>query len=345
MFEPIETARLRLRRPVASDLGALVARRNDPEVARYQDWTLPWPEERARLVLAELSAIPEPVVDDWWMLTVETLDTGRLIGDMALKLSWGGRAAEIGYTFARDAWGHGYAHEAAAALVERLFSNPALTRISATMHPDNLRSARVVERVGFLHEGHTRLSWWVGDDNTDDWLYGLTRADHEAWLARPTGAPDDVALAEITWDMVRPVVKLATHKSQAHMVSPNSVSLAEALIPEPYGGKPVTPWYRAIMADGELAGFVMLDTAAESGDRPYLWRLMVDRRHQRRGIGRRVLDLVVAQVREWGHRELEVSWVPGVGSPAPLYLDYGFEPTGEIIDGEIEARLVLDAEE
>ena len=95
MFEPIETERLRLRRPVTSDLDALVARRNDPEVAEYQDWTLPWPEDRARIVLAELGEIPEPVDDDWWMLTVETLDDGRIVGDVSLKLEWEGRAAEV----------------------------------------------------------------------------------------------------------------------------------------------------------------------------------------------------------------------------------------------------------
>ena len=128
MFEPIETERLRLRRPLASDLDALVARRNHPEVAKYQDWTLPWPEERGRIVLAELRDISEPGDDDWWMLTVETLDGGRIVGDLSLKLQWEGRAAEIGYTFAREEWGRGYAHEATSGLVDRLFSDPKLTR-------------------------------------------------------------------------------------------------------------------------------------------------------------------------------------------------------------------------
>jgi len=341
MFEPIVTERLRLRRPVASDLGALVARRNDPDVAKYQDWTVPWPEDRARIVLAELGRIPEPVDDDWWMLTVETLDEAQIIGDVSVRLQWNGRAAEIGYTVARDHWGNGYASEAAGGLVDWLFSDPKRTRIGATLHPDNHRSARVVERLGFVHEGHTRRSWWVGDENTDDWIYGITRDDYEAWRVRPTGPPGHVVLEEITWDLVRPVIALSTHKSQERMVSPNAVSLAEASLPEPYGGKPVTPWPRAIVADGELVGFVMLDTAAEGGGRPYLWRLMIDRRHQRRGIGRRVLDLVVDVVRSWGHHELDVSYVPGVGSPEPLYLGYGFVATGNIIDGEIEARLEL----
>ncbi len=40
-------------------------------------------------------------------------------------------------------------------------------------------------------------------------------------------------------------------------------------------------------------------------------------------------------------RALDVSWVPGKGSPEPMYLARGFVPTGAIHDGEIEARLDL----
>ena len=36
-----------------------------------------------------------------------------------------------------------------------------------------------------------------------------------------------------------------------------------------------------------------------------------------------------------------VSWVPGRGSPEPLYVGRGFVPTGEIHGGEVEARLML----
>lgn len=307
VFDSIVTERLRLRRPLASDL----------------------------------AAIPEPIDEDWWVLTVETLDGGQIIGEVSFTLQCEGRAAEIGYALAREHWGNGYAHEATGGLVDWLFSDSNRTRISAILHPENHRSARIVERLGFVHEGHTRLSGWAGDENTDDWVYGITRTDYDAWRARPTGPPERVILEEMTWDKVRPIIALSTHKSQERMVSPNAVSLAEAYLPEPYGGKPVTPWLRAVMADGEPVGFVMLDTAAESGSRPYLWRLMIDRHHQRRGIGRRVLDLVVGAVREWGHRELDVSYVPGVGSPEPMYLGYGFVPTGRVIDGEIEARLDL----
>ena len=73
----------------------------------------------------------------------------------------------------------------------------------------------------------------------------------------------------------------------------------------------------------------------------YLWRLMVDRFHQRRGIGRRVVEIVIDRARGWGAPALDTSWVPGPGSPEPLYRSMGFEPTGEIDDGEVVARLEL----
>ncbi len=106
-------------------------------------------------------------------------------------------------------------------------------------------------------------------------------------------------------------------------------------------GAPVEPWYRAVEADGELVGFVMVARTTTAHPEPYLWRLLIDRSHQRRGIGSAVIELVVDQCREWGDATLLVSWVPGKGRPEPMYLARGFVPTGKLDGGEIEARLDL----
>lgn len=96
-----------------------------------------------------------------------------------------------------------------------------------------------------------------------------------------------------------------------------------------------------IEADGEAAGFMMIADVTPAHPLPYLWRLLIDRRHQRRGIGRRAVDELIARMRSAGHPGLLVSWVEGLGSPAPFYRRRGFEPTGRIVDGETEARLSL----
>lgn len=86
----------------------------------------------------------------------------------------------------------------------------------------------------------------------------------------------------------------------------------------------------------------MMTMITEAHPEPYLWRLMIDRVHQRRGIGRAALDLVIEQARRWGADALEVSWAPGRGTPEPLYLSAGFVPTGNVDHGEIEGRLTLN---
>jgi RimJ/RimL family protein N-acetyltransferase/ribosomal protein S18 acetylase RimI-like enzyme len=338
----LRTERLLLRPVRASDAVHLAQRRSDPEVARYQTWTPPFPLERAEALITEAMAMDGPTDGEWWTLTVSDPADTTVFGDLVVKLSWEGRTAEIGYTLARDAWGHGYAVEAAECLVEHLFESIGITRVEASLHPDNTASAQVLERVGMLFEGHTRSSFWIGDENSDDWLYGMTRADWEAWRDRPRHRPETVELVEITHENREAAIALATHRSQQRFVAPVVRSLAQALIPPVENGVVEIPWYRAVAADAEIVGFVMV-ARSQPGPLPdpYLWRLLVDRMHQRRGIGGRVIDHVVEQCRQWGDTALLVSWVPGKGSPEPMYLARGFVPTGAIHDGEIEARLDL----
>ena len=124
-------------------------------------------------------------------------------------------------------------------------------------------------------------------------------------------------------------------------MSPVVDSFADALFPPVIDGAPLAPWMRAIEADGELAGFVMLSVTSEGHPEPYLWRLLVDRMHQRRGIGSAALDLVAEQCREWGDRTLPSSWVPGRAVPSRCTSPVASCPPATIHDGEIEARLTL----
>lgn len=338
MFSPIRTKRLLIRRVEPDDADALHARRNDPEVARYQDWLTPYSPEQAEDVIASTAEMEGPENEEWFMATVCNGETGEAVGDLVVELTREGRTAEIGYTFASEQWGKGEGVEAVDAWVDWLFDVVGVTRVEAKLHPDNRPSAMVLERTGFLFEGHTKLSYWLGDEVSDDWIYGLVRADREVWKDRPTHPPKDVQLVEVTTDNERAVYKLRTHKTQEEFVAPMSASYADALFPEVVDGAPVVPWMRAVVADDEIVGFVMLALTTEHHPEPFLWRLLVDRMHQRRGIGRRVLDLVGQECLARGDETLVTSWVEGKGSPEPFYLSHGFVPTGDIVDEETEAR-------
>lgn len=105
------------------------------------------------------------------------------------------------------------------------------------------------------------------------------------------------------------------------------------------------PWYRAIYAGDEPVGFVMLSwdvTPAPGIIGPwFLWRLLIDERHQRQGYGRAAMAVVVDLVRANGATELFTSYQPGDGEPWPFYERLGFRPTGEVEEDEVVLRLDL----
>jgi diamine N-acetyltransferase len=157
-------------------------------------------------------------------------------------------------------------------------------------------------------------------------------------------APDRQAVT------LRPVTELNRADVSALRVAPGqerfvdgvAESLAEAAA-RPHG----RPWYRAVYAGGTPVGFLMLADDVPPGDpdfrwRFYLWRMLIDGRHQRRGYGRAALDLVVAHVRTRpGAATLVTSVVLGEGSPFDFYVRYGFRSTGEMFDHEHVLELPL----
>lgn len=337
-FDGLRTERLVIRSVREIDAEDLAARRNDPIVAEYQDWSVPYSEEAALAITAELSEMDGPQVDEWWMAIISDAHSGVTLGDLVLHLTHGGRTAEVGYTLAHEHWGRGIAAEALEALMAWLFRHEEMTRAFAMLHPDNVASARLLERTGFIFEAHTRSSFWKDGEVSDDHIYAMLREDWQAWRDRPRSRPSQVRLTEITTDNQSSVFRLGTHKTQERFVAPMAWSYADALFPEVVDGAPVVPWMRAIEADDEVVGFVMLAEMTEHHADPYLWRLLVDRMHQRRGIGSEAMDLVESRCLAVGADAIVTSWVQGRGSPEPFYLGRGYEPTGRIVDGEIEGR-------
>jgi len=106
-----------------------------------------------------------------------------------------------------------------------------------------------------------------------------------------------------------------------------------------------SPWYRAIYAGDLPVGFVMLSWNVTPGPGIlgpwFLWRLLIDEAHQRRGYGRAALAQIVGTVRAAGATELLTSYQPGEGEPWPFYEKFGFEPTGVLDGTEFVLRLDL----
>lgn len=335
---PLHTERLSLRPMRIDDLAAFVAYRNDPEVARYQDWPLPFITHDAERLLEAQSGLADITPGTWVQIALVD-DVGTVVGDLAVGLSADGHVADVGYSLARDHWGVGYATEALSAMVDALFGR-GVHRVVATLDPANVNSMRVLERTGFLREGVARRAVHVRGVWSDDLRFSLLADERAVWRDRLAPATL-VELVELDADTVWPYARLVTHPSQESFVAPMSASFADALFPEVVDGAALRPWLRGIRADGDPAGFMMTALATAAHPDPYLWRLLIDRRHQGRGIGRAAVLHLAALLRTEGHRRLTVSWVDGRGGPSGFYQRLGFRPTGRLLDGEVEGELML----
>lgn len=337
---PLRTERLLVRMLREDDVDVLTAYRNDAEVARLQDWGLPYPRERAERLVAEHADRDDVLPGTGTQLAVDL--EGQLVGDIYVGLDEHCGIAEVGFTLARAHQRKGYAVEAVSAVVDDLVDRLGVHRIVGELSPDNLASARLLERLGMTFEHWAEKSfWWRGawDDNL---YYSMTAEERRAWRARPRAAPDQVRLVELTHENFRAYQRLRTHRSQERFVDSVQQSYADALFPEPEQGHPVVPVLRGIEADGEPVGFLMYADALDEGTPdPYLWRFLVDRFHQGRGIGERALGTWLEDLRAAGHSAIETSWVQAPGGPEPFFLKTGFVLTGEMDDDEAVARLSL----
>jgi RimJ/RimL family protein N-acetyltransferase len=154
----IETERLLLRRPRIEDAPALLDFVGDPEVMRWiasepggldvatehvERWIRRWDANGmgAFLVfLAEDGAFVGrvgPLV--WNARTWEISSLAEAGADAEVELGW---------ALARGHWGHGYATEAASAVRRWTYDTQSVQRLISLIDPENVRSARVAERLG-----------------------------------------------------------------------------------------------------------------------------------------------------------------------------------------------------
>ncbi len=172
----LETQRLVLREiNPAADLQALYDLFADDRVAMSTD-TGPFTEMReAQEVMDWFGALFTSHQGLRWAITMREGD-GSMIGTCGFNI-WNRRnnSAEIGYDLNPEYWGRGIALEAVEAMIAWGFENMELNRIQADVMAHNDRSARVLEKLGFSHEGVQRQGGYWRDEYHDLHYFGLLR--------------------------------------------------------------------------------------------------------------------------------------------------------------------------
>ena len=151
----LESPRLILRSFQDSDLESFLAYRNDPEVAKYQSWNVPYPRENGIQFVDLMKMISPTSQGEWYQVAVELKSTGEMIGDVAFcTLLYDQQQALVGYSLARPFWHQGFAFEAVGCLLKYLFEERGLHRVIAECDVENIASWKLLEKLGFRREAH-----------------------------------------------------------------------------------------------------------------------------------------------------------------------------------------------
>ena len=185
----LTSERLRLRPVTGRDFSAIAEMDSDPSVMRYLCLKSPVPSyeqalEEAHYIL-ELRA---PSGGGTWAITCRTTQT--FFGWVWVVLLGDVPYVDLGYRLAPRFWGHGYATEAGRQVAHHAFFDLGIPDLTALIHPLNLVSARVAEKVGLSLTGKVDFLGTVLD------RYAVSRA-HYVGSVSSEGVPLMLSLSGV----------------------------------------------------------------------------------------------------------------------------------------------------
>lgn len=171
----IQTERLLLRVPQLADFERYAELLADPDAARYIGGV----SSRVASWRRFLQMPGAWLVQGFAMFSVIEKSSGLWLGQVGPWKPEGWPGNEVGYSFHPDAWGRGYATEAAVAAVDWAFANLGWDEVIHCIDPDNRASIRLAERLGSRHAGPGRLPAPFEDTPVHIW-----RQSRAEWLQR-----------------------------------------------------------------------------------------------------------------------------------------------------------------
>jgi RimJ/RimL family protein N-acetyltransferase len=175
---PIATERLSLRPLSADDTDALLSYRSLKDVCRFVPFDPMDRDVIAEKLRGQWSRTEIVAEGQALTLGAELDGTGRVIGDILLVYhSELHRGGELGWVFDPLYSGHGYATEAAHAVMHLAFDELGLHRLTARVDSRNDASARVAERLGMRLEAHQVSNEWFKDEWTDELDFALLEGE------------------------------------------------------------------------------------------------------------------------------------------------------------------------
>lgn len=187
MFAEILTERLALRDLEVSDTQRIFEYRSRPEVSRFQSWGTQ-SADGIQLYLRDLSKTEPGRPGSWYQIGIILRSSGELIGDCGFQvLETEPRQADVGIALAPEFQGRGYATETLRALLDYLLVALGKDRVFGSVDPRNVRSMRLLQRVGMRKEAHRVKSLWFKGEWVDDAIFAITASE---WKSTLNNAPN-----------------------------------------------------------------------------------------------------------------------------------------------------------
>lgn len=141
---------------------------------------------------------------------------------------------------------------------------------------------------------------------------------------------------EITEDNLFKIVGLKVHKEQEDQVADNIYSILQ-------GNYRKTAWFKAIYFGETPVGFIMLDFPADNKELCYVWRFMIDKKHQGKGYGKTALLKAMDYAKTFPDiKIIKLSYVPKEKDGADaFYKKLGFVETGEVDGDEVVMKFTV----
>ena len=150
----IQTPRLFIRHLKLSDLSDFHYYRSDAAVAKYQGFDVMTIEQSEEFIKNN-STKYFGNAGEWVQYGIESKETGKLIGDCAIKLQQNDpRIAEIGISISPSEQRRGFAKEVLKGILNFLFETKNIHRVVEIVDAENIASIKLLNSIGFKQEGY-----------------------------------------------------------------------------------------------------------------------------------------------------------------------------------------------
>ena len=180
LFNGLETESLIIREFNEGDFTSIHTYASKPEVTMYLPFG-PNNEVDTQIFLKKAInyQIENPRYD--YEFAVIMKQSNNLIGGCGIHFtSISNKEGSIGYCYDKQYWGNGFASEVAKAILNFGFNELGLHRIFATCHPDNIGSARVMQKIGMQKEGRLREHKFQKGSWRDSFIYSILDYEYNA---------------------------------------------------------------------------------------------------------------------------------------------------------------------